>query len=200
MSIGGIAFGGTSLNSISIPDSVKTFGLAFAFGHEGGCLLLTSVTIGAGVTEIHSKAFNISPLREIRVDPRNTRYAARDGVLYSKDFTVLVLFPRGRKITEYVIPAGVTTIGDDAFRACPLNSVTIPDSVTSIGDHAFFRNQLTSVTIGAGVTLSAEDPGLTDWENVGPSFDDGLVEYYNANGKKAGTYTRRRASWSYSAR
>jgi hypothetical protein len=46
----------------------------------------------------------------------------------------------------------VTSIGNDAFRKCPVNSVTISNSVTSIGRSAFYDcNGLTSVTIGNGV-------------------------------------------------
>ena len=34
------------------------------------------------------------------------------------------------QLTEFVVPDGVTKIGDDAFRGCSaLTSITIPDSV-----------------------------------------------------------------------
>ncbi|MDR1930087.1 MAG: hypothetical protein LBQ44_05585 [Treponema sp.] len=69
--------------------------------------------------------------------------------------------------------------------------------VTVIGYNAFFGSQVTSVTIGAGVTLAIEP---SDVMFGGPSFDDELDAYYNTNGKKAGIYTKRGNSWSYSAR
>ena len=68
------------------------------------------------------------------------------------------------QITEYVgdkwevnIPPKIrdlpiTSIGDAAFKAKNLISVTIPDSVTSIESSAFSGNQLTSVTIPNSVT------------------------------------------------
>jgi hypothetical protein len=41
-------------------------------------------------------------------------------------------------LTDVIIPEGVTTIGEDAFRDCSnLKNVTVPESVTSIGDNAF---------------------------------------------------------------
>jgi len=57
-------------------------------------------------------------------------------------------------LTYIVIPNGVTSIDDYAFKDCSkLTSVTIPDSVTSIGAYAFEDcSGLTSVTIGNGVT------------------------------------------------
>ena len=61
---------------------------------------------------------------------------------------------RDRNIEEAVIPDGVTSIGNSAFRGCTnLTSVTIPDSVTAIGDGAFYDcTNLTGVTIPDSVT------------------------------------------------
>ena len=52
------------------------------------------------------------------------------------------------------IPAGITSIGDEAFRGCKsLTSVAIPASVTSVGTFAFSDcSKLTSVVIPDGVT------------------------------------------------
>ena len=55
---------------------------------------------------------------------------------------------------ELIIPDGVTSIGDSAFRNCTsLTSITIPNSVTSIGEGAFaYCTSLASITIPDGVT------------------------------------------------
>lgn len=55
---------------------------------------------------------------------------------------------------DAIIPDGVTSIGQEAFRSCiDLTSVTIPDSVTSIGSYAFYGcSSLTSVIIPDSVT------------------------------------------------
>ncbi|WP_158655322.1 leucine-rich repeat domain-containing protein [Flavivirga eckloniae] len=51
------------------------------------------------------------------------------------------------RLTNVVIPEGVTSIGAQAFMFNDLTEITIPNSVTSIGSAAFQGNQLESVMI-----------------------------------------------------
>ncbi|MFV0364997.1 MAG: leucine-rich repeat protein [Mangrovibacterium sp.] len=60
---------------------------------------------------------------------------------------------RSKGITSVVISEGITTIGDYAFRSCPLTGgVTLPSTLTSIGQRSFESTELTSVEIPDGVT------------------------------------------------
>ena len=68
----------------------------------------------------------------------NKYYKDIDGNLYTKDGKTLIQYAIGKKDTSFIIPDGVTTIGDWAFGGCrSLTSITIPSSVTSIGNNAF---------------------------------------------------------------
>ena len=134
--IGRMAFNGcTGLTSVTIPNSVTTIGdMAFY-----GCSGLTSVTIGNSVTTIESHVFlYCSNLTSINVEPNNANFSSENGVLFNKDKTILLQYPRGKQ-GAYTIPNSVTTIGSHAFTLCTLTSVTIPNSVTMIESGAFYN-------------------------------------------------------------
>lgn len=125
-----------------------------AFEH---CYDLILVSIPKSVTSIGDYAFENGKIKEFIVDKDNPKYSVIDGVLFNKDGTKLIAYP-GSKGTTYVIPDGVTAIGNYAFSRCyNLNSVTIPDNVISIGHYAF-RNcyHLLPVTIPNSVISIGE--------------------------------------------
>lgn len=150
-SIGEMAFFNCSaLTSVTIPNGVISIG-NFAFG---SCTGLKSITIPSSVTSIENNIFqDCTRLTNITVDSSNPSFCSESGVLFNKDKTTLIYWPRG-KTGSYTIPDGVTAIGDYAFYYCSgLTSVTIPSSVTSIGESAFQHcTGLTSITIPNSVT------------------------------------------------
>ena len=159
--IGFRAFRGcTVLTSVVIPNSVTLIGWRVF----EGCTGLTSVTIGDSVTSIYSDAFlDCTGLTSIIVNEKNPSYKSIDGNLYSKDEKTLVQYAIGKKDTSFVIPNGVTSIGNYAFRDCTsLTSVKIPNSVTSIGEFAFY--DCTSLTIYCEAE-SKPDGWDVDWNS-----------------------------------
>jgi len=151
-SIGNGAFSGyTNLTSVTIPDNVTSI----EEGAFSGCTGLTSVTIGSGVTSIGDHAFSgCTSLTTINVDSGNINYSSDQGVLYNKNKTTLVIYPKGKKDISFTIPNSVTSIGVWAFGYCTsLTNVKIPDSVTSIGNYTFYEcTNFASVTIPDNVT------------------------------------------------
>ena len=133
--IAGGAFAGcTRLPSVAIPDSVVNLGyLAFA-----SWTALTNAAIGKGVTNIAGALFyQSSNLINIIVDPLNQAYISSSGVLFDKTQQVLLECPAG-KSGSYIVPDGVSVVGDSAFSGCAgLQEVVLPNSVTNIGGAAF---------------------------------------------------------------
>ena len=117
-----------------VPEGVGKIG-AYAFS---GCAGLETVMISAGVQSVGDRAFGgCSRLTAIEVAAENACYAGNDGVLFSKDGTVLVCYPSG-KAGVYDVPEGVREIGPHAFSGCAgLTTLDIPDGVTGVGYGAF---------------------------------------------------------------
>ena len=143
------------LRSLTIPPNVQNIG----FGAFWGCGELTSVTIPAKVASIGTAAFSdCSALKEINVDAGNQKYASIDGVLYTKDQSVLLKCPNAQ--TSVTIPSGVKRVEARAFGDCRfLKSMTIPEGVTDIGDAAFAGcNAITSFSVDlSNPSYSARD-------------------------------------------
>ena len=116
---------------------------------------LTTLTIPASVDSISGTFVNYSgSLREILVNPSNTKYISNDGVLFSKDRKLLVAFPGG-KGTSYAVPHGTVNIGSSAFRGTSLlQEVAMPTSLRVIEGSAFFEcTSLENINVPNGVTV-----------------------------------------------
>ena len=148
-SIGGCAFSGCGLTSITIPESVTSIG-GYAFCY---CSSLTSITIPNSVTSIGGGAFyDCDQLTSITISNSVTSIGA--SAFFDCD-----------QLTSITIPNSVTNIGDWAFYECDkLTSITIPNSVTNIGRYAFCYCQNLS-----DIYCSANPSKLT-WETPNNDF------------------------------
>ena len=146
----------SSFTSVTLGNNVTSIGdKAF-----DGCSSFTSVTIPSSVTNIGKDAFQgCDSISDINI-------TVTDFTAFCNNKVIILILPmiktssnvslidiEGNKIQEYVIPAGVKSIGDYAFYGCRgLTSVTIANNVKSIGNRAFYGcKDLTSVTIGNSV-------------------------------------------------
>ena len=166
-------YGCDDLTSVTIPNSVTSIDYV-AFG----CTGLTSVTIPSSVTSLDPQAFS-GGLVSINVNSNNPNYCSENGIVFNKDKTEIITFPKGKTDASYTIPSSVTSIGESAFNGCyNLTSVTIPDGVTTIGTYAFgYCNNLKKVVIPESVN------------EIGyHAFNNCPVTIYCAAGSYAQTY------------
>ena len=149
--IGGYAFyNNPNIQKLRLHEGLKQIS-QFSLSHINA---LTSLTIPASVDSISSSFICYSAgLREILVNPSNTKYTSIDGVLFSKNRSTLIAYPNG-KTTHYTVPNGTVTIGSIAFRgASRLQEVVMPSTLRTIKSSAFFDNTgLKSIIVPEGVT------------------------------------------------
>jgi len=115
-SIGEMAFKGTALTTLNIPNSVTTLGASFASDMS----LLTTVTFGSGITSIPINAFAGSGALQVVNIPANVTSIASQAFLGSMGITSLTL------------PDTLSSIGSQAFDgAGPPNLTCVNASVAS---------------------------------------------------------------------
>ncbi|MBL9172255.1 MAG: leucine-rich repeat domain-containing protein, partial [Verrucomicrobiales bacterium] len=140
--IGDAAFLECDLTGVILGDQVAVIGNA-AFQY---CTLLSTLSLGSGVTRIGDGAFlGCSLLTGLTIPDSVTDLGDQ-------------VFSYCARLTDVTWGRSVGRVGNEAFANCiSLKSVTVPDSVTTIGDYAFFScTGLSDATLGAGVARIGE--------------------------------------------
>ena len=127
------------------------------------------------------------------VAPENGDARQLDGLTLSADGTTVVACEplEGR----VVVPEGILAIGDEAFRAVPVEEVVLPSTLRRIGSEAFALTKIERIAIPASVDEIGEgafscmfDEGFSDrWFNpdkpvwVDVSEDNATFESWNGS-------------------
>ena len=101
---------GEKLKTVKIADSVKWIN-----GFEG-CSGLKTVTLGKNVEGDLSQGFRgDTSLETVTISDENPNFTVKDGVVYSKDMSTLVLYPQNKQGEVYELPSSVKTIDEEAL-------------------------------------------------------------------------------------
>ena len=149
VALGEYAFFYATLSSVTIPTSVTQIkGLCF-YSANGPA----AITVPASVTDIGEMAFAANNMTAINVDSDNPSYTSVDGMLFSKDTSVLYECPLG-KSGVIALPQSTRHIAVTAFAWChSLTGVTLHEGLASIGYGAFVNcTSLDNVVIPSTVT------------------------------------------------
>lgn len=142
------------------------------------------------------------------VDSASAFLSAEGGVLFNKDKTRLIKYPKMKTGTDYTVPGSVQTIGPYAFYeigslttlnlpegkalttiedkgiySCPLQNVNIPSTLQELGDGFLFNSKITKAVIPEGVEYLGHAslawcPNLTHVE-LPASFESSAAILYN---------------------
>jgi len=109
------------INTLSLPNTIKTF---------------------------NPENLGSSSLKEIIVSEDNPNFTTLNGVLYNKDMTEIIRFPKGKNDTLFLLPSSVLTIGYCSFSNCyGLRGIGIPNSVTVIQKNAFYSSRIKHIEL-----------------------------------------------------
>ena len=147
------------LESISLPQSLIKIGNS-AFRD---CSSLKTVNI-SNTSNMGINPFEgCAQLKEIIVSPDNKNYVSNDGVLISKDGT-LVSYPLGKENHENIlIPDEVKRVGPSAFKEIKgVNAIVFPENCTEIGTSAFERADVSVVKLKTNENVSVLDRAFND--------------------------------------
>ena len=142
------------LTELTLPKSLRALGAYSLYK----CLNLKTIKIPAEVTSVGEGSFlDCRAMEKITVDAANETYCTKDGILYSKDMTELVCFPRGRKDTSFSVPVGVTKIGGEALSRTKIKTLKLPSTLREIGDYAFAEMPIESIELPKRLTTVGGD-------------------------------------------
>ncbi|MBR3402306.1 MAG: leucine-rich repeat protein, partial [Parasporobacterium sp.] len=120
--------------SVYLPDSIIDLGLNVFYG----CVGLDGNLRIPNQVDITSSFLVETGFSSISIDESNEKYVVFDGVLYSRDMTILICCPPG-KTGSLIIPDGVLEISDNACNQCKglEGTLSLPDSLITVGVRAF---------------------------------------------------------------
>lgn len=146
----------TEIKSVDIASGVTEI-CDYAFY---GCDSLETISISESVSKIGAFAFSqCLSLSEIKVDSDNLNYETdENGVLFTKGKTELIQYPVNNAETTYSVPDSVKVILGDSFRHSEnLTEISLPEGLEIIGDNAFYASGVETVTVPSSVSSIGKD-------------------------------------------
>lgn len=169
-------YGAVRLTQITLPTTLTSIG-EYAFFN---CASLSSFTAGPNLSYIGVGAFaGCDSLTRIEVSPENDYYVSQNGVLYTKNYTELLVYPAGKPEATYIINSRTTSISAYAFMSAKnLKSLSLPLRISYIGNKAFYG--ATSLVIYA--QASGKPSGWhSEWNTSCPVYWSATVYNYGTD-------------------
>ena len=169
------------MKTVTIPDTyedMKITAISYQlFGSENGMEVLN---IGSNVNYMaESSAVSSQILKQINVSEKNTKYASRDGVLFTKDMKELLAYPKACDAKIFTLPKDTQKLDmKDAFANANLTAIEVEEGNASYAsyDGALYDADMkellfvpagkTSVRIPENATISDMAFANSDRENM----------------------------------
>ena len=190
----------TALKTLVLPDSIEVLGASLL----QDCGNLKQINIPASLKTLEGNPFYRSSITDVIVPDGFDAFAIVDGVIYDREMTTVLAALAG--VTDIIIPATVTTIGQGAFSehmsliqvdfepgsqlteipshafSCPnLQTITLPENLQRIDQWAFNNIQTIYNRSDLELTFGSEEHGGVAQNAVRIVEKDG-TERYNLPG------------------
>ncbi|UTD05638.1 leucine-rich repeat domain-containing protein [Treponema denticola] len=138
---GGIRYHVTDKDEREVGVTAKTDSSNYA-AYTGTSLTIPKEVTHGGVTYTvtgieHPQLWGTT-LQNVTVASDNAYLSSQNGVIFNKDKTVLLWYPKGKPGASYTVPSGVTKLEENSFRNIDaLTSVTLPDGLKDIASYVF---------------------------------------------------------------
>lgn len=187
-------------NVYNIPQNVKSIG-GNAFNNN---YCMATINIPAATDIIDQSAWNLNltyteedlkkgtyaPLKEINVDSGNVNFKSVDGVLFSKDGTILYNYPIMKQGTSYTVPSSVTELSQSCFSSNNyLKKVVLNSNLEKIDKEAFNKcESLKAIVFGSNLTVSIDKNAFKGYSSNNP------ICFYAKSRSTAKTYAESNSS------
>ena len=171
-----------SIKALKLPQSIEYFDEYALCGCKIGTLYMPDSEI-----RYDDRSFAPNGVGEFITSDANPLFAAKDGILYTKDLKTLLCYPFF-KTDGFTFPRELENIACNAFYSCNITSVDLPSGIKTIGSSAFFDSKLESVRFSSpvkiedGVFYRCSDLKSVEWD-ISMSTKD--AEKYQSLGESA---------------
>lgn len=161
-----------SLKEVNLPDGLEQLHQGVFFNSNG----IVSISIPKTLRLIGPYALTHNQrLKEIKVDIDNPYFASLDGVLYTKNFQTLLVYPSGLESKSYEIHPQTRVINDHAFDGALIETLFLHENLNEIKSFNFVGSQLLEI-----VFINKINSSLRTLPNSFHNFSSGLTIYVNS--------------------
>lgn len=119
------------VKELAFPDEIEEI----SFGTDDNFKLdfpnIETIQLPSNLKTFHAEMLSgLSTIKNVTISEENQNYSTEDGLVFNKEKTALLYYPKGRNATEYTVPSSVTSI-DCGFSEF-LTTINIPNTVKNI--------------------------------------------------------------------
>mgnify|MGYP004656269215 CR=1 FL=1 len=104
--------------------------------------VIKTISLPASLQYVGEQSFLSSEnIVSVTVADNNNYYSSLDGILYNKEKTELIYYPKGKTDESFTAPSTVKVIYDCAFYQSSVKNVVLPEGLEKIGNSAFWSNK-----------------------------------------------------------